>query len=96
VKENGFSIRPLIVLHGVLWYLFLCWFLLVTVLCLTGERVAGELAYWGIILILAGTAARLFLTAELFRRSALYRYWLLSYMVLLILLSTIILKLWGT
>ncbi len=92
MRENRLSARPLIVLQRALRYLFFIWFLIVTALSLTGNTVATELAFWGIIIVLVGTITRLLLTAELFRRSALYRHWLLSYILLVILLSTVILK----
>jgi len=51
-----------------------------------------RIAMWGIMLIFAVVGVKIVLLAELFRRARLYRFWLLCYMLLVILLSTIVLK----
>jgi hypothetical protein len=92
VKEPFFQIKFLIRLQRVSWYLIFGCFLLATFLYLLQLSIAESVAFWGLIALLTMTLVKIFLLAEQFRAARLYRFWLLSYTLLLILLSTVLLK----
>lgn len=92
MKEPFFQIKSLIRLQRVSWYLIFGCFLLATVLYLLELPIAGRVAFWGLIALLVMTLIKIFLLAEQFRAARLYRFWLLSYTLLFILLSTVLLK----
>ena len=92
MKEQHFNIKSLIRLQRVSWYLIFGCFLLATVLYLLELPIAGRVAFGGLIALLAIILIKIFLLAEQFRAARLYRFWLLSYTLLFILLSTILLK----
>ena len=92
MKEQYFQIKVLIRLQRVSWYLFLGCFLLGTVLYVLELPVAGSVAFWGITVVLVMTLVKVFILAEQFRAARLYRFCLLGYTLLFILLSTVLLK----
>lgn len=94
MRERYFQVSTLVRLQALSWYLFGLWFGAATIMFCVELPLAADLAFWGVITVLAVVAVIVVLIAELFRRSRLYRYWLLSYMLLVILLSTVILKTW--
>lgn len=94
MRERYFHVSTLVRLQAVSWYLFALWFGAVTIMFCAEWPAAADLAFWGVVMILAVVAVIVVLIAELFRRSRLYRYWLLAYMLLVILLSTVVLKTW--
>lgn len=92
MKEQYFRIKSLIRLQRVSWYLIFGCFLLATVLYLLELPIAGRVAFWGLVALLAMILIKIFLLAEQFRAARLYRFWLLSYTLLFILLSTVLVK----
>lgn len=92
MKEQYFRIKVLIRLQRASWYLFLGCFLLGTILYVLELPIASNVAFWGVVVILAMTLVKIFILAEQFRMARLYRFWLLSYALLFILLSTLLLK----
>ena len=92
MKDQHFRIKPLIRLQRVSWYLIFGCFLLATVLYLLELPIAGRVAFGGLVALLAMTLIKIFLLAEQFRAARLYRFWLLSYALLFVLLSTVLLK----
>ncbi len=79
-------------LQKVLWYLLLVWFAFVFVACLVLPSIAADLARWGVIMIVLITALRIVALGEIFRRKKLYRFWLLACTLVLVLISTVLLK----
>lgn len=92
MKEIQPNMRSLLLTQRTLWYLILVWFAATTVLSVFGFPVGAPMAVWGIILVLAATFVRLIFLSEFFRRSALFRNWLLTYLLALILLTAIAVK----
>ena len=92
MKERYFHSKILIQLQTISWYLFLGCFLLASVLYLLELPMAGKVAVWGVMVILAMTIIKIIILAEQFRVARLYRFWMLSYILLFILASTVLLR----
>ncbi len=95
MKEPFFKTRYLIRLQSVSWYLIVGCFLLATILYLQHLAVAGRIAFWGLVALLALTLIKVFILAEQFRAARLYRFWLLAYALFFILLSTALLRVYS-
>lgn len=92
LRGQKFSIRRLARLQTALVVAILVWFVVGVGLTRLGLYPptfppAGEI---GLVAIIAGTFARLVLLSEQFRRARLYRLWLLSYMLILLISAPII------
>jgi len=96
VKRRHFQIKLLIQLQRVSWRLVLVCFLLATVLYALQLPIASSIAFWSVIALLAVILTTILFLAEQFHTARLYRYWLLSYALIFILLSTILLKVYFT
>ena len=96
MKERYFHASLLAAIQTVAWYVFLAYFTIVTVLYMLRIPLANHLAAWGIILILIGTSIEIVVMAEQFRLARFYRYWLLCYTLILVLLGTVWLKVYFT
>jgi len=94
MKENYFDTTPLIKWQRWSWYIFSAYFALVTVLFVAGSGIAETLTVWGIVGILVSTLLKIFLFVKQFQKARLFRFSLLSYLLVVILLSTVILKYW--
>jgi hypothetical protein len=92
VKERYFRIKVLTRLQSIAWYVFLSLFLSATALFFFESPAANRVAYWGLVVILGFTLAKIIILGEQFRAARLYRFWLLSYLLVVILLSTALLK----
>jgi len=92
VKEQYFRIESLRRLQRFAWFLFLALFLSAAVLSLWGLAAAEQMAFWGVIVILTLTIVKILFLAEQFRAARLYRCSLLSYLLVFILLSILLLK----
>ncbi len=92
MKERSFQSKHLIRLQVVSWYLFLGCFVVATVLYALKHPLGDTIAFGGVIIVLIMTIVKILVLAEQFRLARLYRFWLLSYMLLIILLLTILLK----
>ncbi|MCB2231622.1 hypothetical protein KQH82_12960 [bacterium] len=92
VSGQKFSLRRLGILQVILVILLLSWFVGGAVLTRMGLYPvtlppAGQI---GLIAIIVGTFARLLVLADQFRRARLYRLWLLSYMLILLILAPVV------
>ena len=94
MKENYFDTGSLIRWQRWSWYIFSAYFAIVTVMFVAGNRLAETLTVWGIVGILASTLLKIFLFVRQFQKAGLFRFSLLSYLLVVILLSTVILKYW--
>lgn len=92
MKERYFHTVVITHLQHWAWYLLLVWFGLATVLFRHAHVASETISRWGVVAILAVVGLEVVLIAELFRKARLYRYWLLGYTLLVILLFTIVLK----
>ena len=94
MNENYFDTMPLIKWQRWSWYIFSAYFALVAALFVAGSPIAETLTAWGIAGILVSTVLKVFLFVRQFQRAGLFRFSLLSYLLVVILLSTVILKYW--
>ena len=92
MKESYFHTEIVTRWHRWSWYVLTLWFGAAMVVRLLAPTWDERIATWGIMLIFAVVGVKIVLLAELFRRAKLYRFWLLCYMLLVILLSTVLLK----
>lgn len=85
MREKYFNVGMLVLIQTISWYLVLVFFATLAVLHLLD--IEGVFAYgkYGIILILATVLAQLIVMAEQFRLSNLKRFWVMSYLLILIL-----------
>ncbi len=79
-------------LMRIAWYAILMWFGAGSFFIFAGWEIGIIITQIGLIGTLALIGALLLFVANLFRRAKLYRYSLLSLMLLVIMLSTIVLK----
>ncbi len=82
----------LINLQSVSWWLFLIGTGAVTLLYLFWPEYGGKFDLYLLALIGAAAVGRLVVIAELFRMARLYRYYALGYLIVVLLLSTILIK----
>lgn len=92
VSGQKFSLRRLGILQAVLVILLLVWFVGGAVLSRMGLYPqafppAGQI---GLLAVIVGTLLRLVVLAEQCRRARLYRLWLLSYMLILLILAPVV------
>ena len=82
----------LIRLQQILWYSVFALFLVICVLYPFDLQLSAQIAFWGVILIVVGTAVRIIFLSELFRRAGRTGLWTLCGILLLVLIGTILLK----
>jgi len=82
----------LIRLHQILWYTIFVFFLAVCALYPFDSDLSARIAFWGVILIVAGTVVRIVVLSELFRRARRPGLWALCGVLLVVLIGTIFLK----
>ncbi len=92
MKERYFRSKYITRLQQASWYLFLLCFALATLLYFFENKTAELVSYWGIVLILLSTTIVIATIGEQFRKTRLFRFWLLCYMLIVILLAVIIAK----
>ena len=92
MNEKQINIKNLVKLHTSLWYFLIFWFALTALLYLLELEAAEMFSYSGIVLAIAVTILRLVVISEQFRRLARKRFQFISYLLILILLVTVILK----
>ncbi|UCE25705.1 MAG: hypothetical protein JSU74_06585 [Candidatus Zixiibacteriota bacterium] len=92
MKERYFEVDMLIRIQQITWYLVMVYFAAIYVLFMLDFEGAFELARYGIILILGATVLKLVVLAERFRIARLRRFWLLSYLLVLILAAVAVLR----
>ena len=92
MKERYFQSKYITWLQQATWYLFLLGFGAATALFYFGYSLAEKIGYWGIVLILVSTSTIIVIIGEQFRKTRLFRFWLLCYMLIIILFSVIITK----
>jgi hypothetical protein len=92
MNRERFQSGGLIRLHQVLWYAIFVFFFIVCLVYAFDSELSARIAFWGVILIIAGTVARVIVLSELFRRSHRYGLWSLCGVLLLVLIGTILLR----
>lgn len=92
MSERSYHLSWLIRLQTICWYLFFVTFGCLTVLHFVWPSVARQLDPWMLSIIGLAAIARLLLVAELFRLIKQYRYWILGYILILLLISTVFVK----
>lgn len=92
MKERYFRSKYITRFQQIAWYLFLLGFAVATSLFYFGYSLAETISYWGIVLILLSTSTVIVTIGEQFRKTRLFRFWLLCYMLIIILFSVIITK----
>lgn len=90
-QTRPFDASGIVIWQLMVWMAVFVYFSAVTVMLLAGMTVAEPLAKWGVVAILAATVAKLPLIARQFRRTGLSRFTALSYLLILLLLSTLLL-----
>ncbi|HOD66186.1 MAG TPA: hypothetical protein PLR32_00210 [candidate division Zixibacteria bacterium] len=96
MREHYFRTDIVVRLQRWFWWTIVLLFGAATALWAVDAGRARWVTTWGINVVFLIVAFIIVLMAELFRRARLYRYALLSYLLLVILLSTIALKLYVT
>lgn len=92
MTEKNSRAAGLIRLHQVLWYAIFIFFLIVCVMYPFNPDLSARISFWGVLLIVVGTVARIIVLSELFRRSRRTGLWLLCGLLLLVMIGTIFLK----
>lgn len=91
-NDPKYTDANLIRLQSLTWYVVFALFVVVNILYFIGWDQTNHLALAGVIVILVATMLKLFVIAEKFRKIKLTRLVVLSYILLLILLSTALVK----
>ena len=93
MTENFFNLRLLVKVQRYSWRGLFLMLTSAMVLAMVGNPFAERLAWIGVLLALTATVAKVVILAEQFRRSRLYRHWLLAYTLLIILGSIVLIRL---
>lgn len=96
MNERYFRNDIVVRLQRLFWRLVFFVFAVATGLYAVAPDIAEIVTLGGVIATLLIVAILTITIAELFRKANLYRFWLLSYMLLLILLSIIVLETYFT
>jgi hypothetical protein len=92
VTENFFNLKLLVKFQRYIWRGLFLVLTSAMVLAMVGNPFAERLAWLGVLLALIATVAKVVILAEQFRRSRLYRHWLLAYTLLTILASIVVIR----
>lgn len=92
VKYGAFDVQPMRLFQSVLWKLLALWFGLVVTLYFLHEGWAEDAATAGLAFLLVAIPIRVIVMAEQFRRARLHRLALLSYLLLVLLAGTAVVK----
>jgi hypothetical protein len=87
-RYNDKLVKP----QTAVWYLLILCFAVNTILYLFELPIAEKLTEFGIILTVAATLFRLVVVSELYRRLAIKRYQLMSYLLVFFILATILIE----
>jgi len=90
--ENKLTDKKLIAIQQYSWYLAVILFAVVTLLYFLKSPFAQTLALAGVVFILTATLLKLIVMAEKFRAAKLNRLVVMSYILLALLISTIVLR----
>ncbi len=90
--NNKLTDKKLIKFQQYIWYMVVVLFAAVTMLYFLKNPIAPTLALYGIVFILTATLMKLIILAEKFRAAKLKRLVVMTYLLLALLISTIILK----
>ncbi len=94
MKDLLFDNNLLINFQKWFWRFIFIYFVITTLVLTFNRTLADEITFWGIILLLLGTLIKLIIFIINFQKIKLYRFSLLSYLLIFILASTVILKYW--
>ena len=94
MKEILFNIKPLVRYQRICRNLLAAYFIAVTALAVFGIWYSRAAVYWGVLALLLLVFGRLFVFAVQFQKAKMYRFALLSYLLGVILLSTVVLRYW--
>lgn len=92
MNEPQSNIKPLMKLHSSLWWIFITWFAMVTILLALQLDVATIFSTAGLGLIYAGTLLRLVQLGVLFHRSGRTRPLVLSSVLVSLLLVSVLMR----
>lgn len=91
-NDSKYTDNYLLRIQSLTWYVVFILFVVVNILYFLGWDQAKHLAVGGVIVILAATLLKLIVIGEKFRRIKLKRLMIMSYLLLVILLSTALVK----
>ncbi|NOY87809.1 MAG: hypothetical protein GXO93_00260 [FCB group bacterium] len=92
MNEKQFKIEFITRIQKIFWYVAFVYFALLGIMYYFNFSHTHLLAQAGVYFILAATIIKLFVIAEQFHSARLYRFWFLSYLLMFILFSTVLLK----
>lgn len=92
MTERRYDTTSLIRLQQISWYVALAYFGILAVLAVIGIDNAVDLARYGVIYVLVITLTKLFIMAHQFRAVNLRKFSFLSYLLVLILVSIVLLR----
>jgi len=92
MTEGYFKLKYVTLLQQSAWYIFLFGFAAATALLFLENSLADTVIYWGIVFVLLSTSLVIIVIGEQFRKTRLFRFWLLCYMLIVILLAVIVAK----
>ena len=92
MRDEKYTDRRLIFIQSISWYLAFVLFGVVTFLFFLKNEFAPAAAKAGVVMILTLTLLKIFVMAEKFRMIKLSRLVVLSYILIVILLSTVLIK----
>lgn len=87
--KSGSHLSSLVKFDHWSWFFFVVWFGIGLVLHIAGMGLAAKVTYWGIVLLLVCYHVRLFFVAEQFKVDGHPRYRLLTYLLLLLLITSV-------
>ncbi len=90
--DTYFRIKIVLFVQRLSWLGIVAVFTVASVLYALGISTADLVAAGGMAFLLLMVAAKIVLFAEQFRRARLYRFWLLSYLLIVMLLLTYLIK----
>ncbi|MDF1544217.1 MAG: hypothetical protein P1R58_03840 [bacterium] len=94
MKEKLFNSNSLIKYQRYSRNLVALYFITLTLLSATSIWVSVEAIYWGVVGLLLIALLRVLVFAHEFRKAGLFRFSLLSYLLGVVILSTVALKYW--
>ena len=94
MNEQYFNLQPLIKYQKIVWKAIFLYFLATIVTYFFDSSLAEKLTVGGLIGILIITLLKIVLFIQQFQKAKLFRFALLSYLLIVLLLSTIALRYW--
>ena len=92
MTEKYYNNNALIKVQQFSWYFAFVYFAIVAVLYFIDYANVNVYSIAGVIFVFVVTLLKIFIMAEQFRKAKLYRFWLLSYTLVVILLMIILIR----